>query len=194
MPYVRSDMNQLNYLLTFLNTESSNRMTDRIRSRWLLVVDESVSSDDVSTFCCCSKIVSVLDLSMLELFVEWRIGLTRACIKGLSGDSSAKGIFSPNVNGRLVGCRWVILLITENLGLVIWRFDEDWSEILSSLSEESTDEFLSDLSLLSNSAVTVAVRDDSPEDEKTAVKRKAKKTAEKRNYCETLTQENIKGC
>lgn len=34
---------------------------------------------------------------------------------------------------------------------------------LSSLSEESTDEFLNDRSLLSNIAVTVAVKDDNPE-------------------------------
>lgn len=105
------------YLLTFRKTESSNRMTDRIRSRWLLVVDESVSSDDVSFFCC-SMIESFL--LMLELFAEWRIGLTRAWIKGRSGDSSANGMFSPKVNGRLMGCcRCDILLTTDRRGLAI---------------------------------------------------------------------------
>lgn len=153
------------YRLTFLRTESSNRITFRIRSRWLLVVDESVSSEDDSSFCC-SKSESFLLLSILELFAECRIGLTRACIKGRSGDSSAKGIFSPSVRGRPIGCcKCDILLTTERRGCANWLwFDEvgsDWV-LLSSLSDESTDEFLIDRSLLSNKAVTVAVKDGNP--------------------------------
>lgn len=146
-------------------------MTDRMRSRWLLVVDESVSSEDVSSFCC-SRIASFFVLSMLELLVDCRSGFTRAWIKGRSGDSSAKGMFSPSVSGRLMGCwRWDILLTTESRGLE----SGPWVDVvgspcgLSSLSDESTDEFLSDRSLLSNIAVTVAVRDDKPATNQIAV-------------------------
>lgn len=155
------------HLLTFLRTESSNRITDLIRSRWLLVVDESVSSDDVSSFCC-SRSESFLLLSMLVLLAECRIGLTRACISGRSGDSSANGIFSPSVSGRPIGCcRCDILLTTERRGFASWAwFDEAGSAwgLPSSLSDESTEEFLIDRSLLSNRAVTVAVKDGNPDE------------------------------
>lgn len=140
--------------LTFLKTESSKRITDRVRSWWLLVVDESVSSDDESCFC--SKIVSFFDLSRLVLLEECLIGLARAWINGRSGDSSANGIFSPSVSGRCVGL-WMcnILLVTVRRGFDIWLWLVSG---LSSLSDESTDEFLNERNLLSS----MAVKDDRP--------------------------------
>lgn len=146
-----------NYLLTLRKTESSKRITDLFRSWWLLVVDESVSSDDESFFC--SMIVSFLALSMLVFSVECLIGLTRAWISGLSGDSSANGIFSPKVSGRLSGLwMWEILLVTDMRGFDSWLWLVPMLCCFSSLSDESTDEFRSDRNLLSN----IAVRDERP--------------------------------
>lgn len=72
-------------------------------------------------------------------------------------------MFSPSVSGR-PGCwRCDILLTTERRGFASGPWCDDVGSLgLSSLSEESTDEFRSDRSLLSNKAVTVAVRDESP--------------------------------
>jgi hypothetical protein len=77
--------------------------------------------------------------------VETLIGLMRAWINGLSGDSSAKGIFSPSVNGRFVGCGFASLATV---------CDAAGFGFSSSISfSESTEEFLRERSLSSRSVV-----------------------------------------
>lgn len=87
-------------------------------------------------------------------------------MSGRSGLSSANGIFSPSVSGRPTDgcCKCVILLMTEKRGLeiLVGAVVVDVSVPFPSSFDDSTDEFRSDLNLLSNNAVTVSVKEFDP--------------------------------